>query len=108
MTTTSTAAPVSLYGFLTPKPGHADELRKLLMDLVEPSREHKGNLQYHLHEQEDGRFFLYEIWRSQDDLDRHNATALLRTFMDELPQHLEGAPEAYSGEMRSPYPADPS
>jgi quinol monooxygenase YgiN len=62
------ATPVSLYGFLTPKPGHADELRKLLMDLVEPSRGHEGSLRYHLHEQEDGRFFLYEVWRSQEDL----------------------------------------
>ncbi|WP_214411670.1 putative quinol monooxygenase [Sphaerisporangium fuscum] len=106
MTTTSMAqAPVSLYGFLTPKPGHADELRKLLTDLVEPSRGHEGSLQYHLHEQEDGRFFLYEIWRSQEDLDRHNATPLLRAFMAELPHHMEGTPEAYFGVMRSPYPA---
>lgn len=105
MTTTSTEpAPVSLYGFLTPKAGHADEVRKLLMDLVEPSRGHEGNLQYHLHEQEDGRFFLYEVWRSQEHLDRHNATPLLRAFVDNLPEHIEGAPEAYSGVMRSSYP----
>lgn len=75
------------------------------MDLVWPSRGHEGNLQYHLHEQEDGRFFLYEVWRSQGDLDRHNATPLLRAFMDGLPEHIEGAPEAYFGAMRSPYPA---
>ncbi|WP_319018340.1 putative quinol monooxygenase [Microbispora sitophila] len=96
--------PVSLYGFLTPKPGHADALRKLLLDLVGPSRGHEGSLQYHLHEQEDGRFFLYEVWRSQEDLDRHNATLLLRAFMAELPEHVDGAIEAYSGAMRSPYP----
>ncbi len=105
MTTTSTAqTPVSLYGFITPKPGHADTLRKLLLDLVEPSREHEGSLQYHLHEQEDGRFFLYEVWRSREDLDRHNATPLLRAFMAELPEHVDGTVEAYSGAMRSPYP----
>jgi quinol monooxygenase YgiN len=91
--------PVALYGFLTPKPGHATALRKLLTDLVEPSRTHEGSLQYHLHEQEDGRFFLYEIWRSQDDLDRHNATPLLRAFMAELPKHLDGTPEAYTGAL---------
>jgi quinol monooxygenase YgiN len=96
---------VSLYGFLTPKPGHADELRRLLMHLVEPSRGHEGNLQYHLHEQEDGRFFLYEVWRSKQDVDRHNATPLLRAFMDEVSEHMEGAPEAYSGVMRSRYPS---
>ncbi|MFE0156876.1 putative quinol monooxygenase [Nonomuraea sp. NPDC059007] len=105
MTMTSTApAPVSLYGFLTPKPGHADEFRKLLTDLVEPSRGHEGNLQYHLHEQEDGRFFLYEVWHSQKHLDRHNETPLLRVFTDKLPEHIEGAPEVYFGAMMSPHP----
>lgn len=108
MTTTSTTqTPVSLYGFLTPKPGHADTLGKLLLDLVEPSRGHEGNLQYHLHEQADGRFFLYEVWRSQEDLDRHNATPLLRAFMAELPEHIDGTVEAYSGAMMSRYPEDP-
>ncbi|MFB4317773.1 putative quinol monooxygenase [Actinomadura sp. 21ATH] len=104
MTTTAVQAPVSLYGFLTPKSGHADELRRLLVDLVEPSRAHEGNLEYHLHEQEDGRFFLYEVWRSQEDLDRHNATDVLKAFMKAVPEHLEAAPEAYFGTMRSRYP----
>ncbi|WP_129841080.1 putative quinol monooxygenase [Streptomyces sp. RFCAC02] len=105
MTTTATVTPVSLYGFLTPKPGHAAALRTLLTDLVEPSRQHAGSLEYHLHEQEDGRFFLYEVWRSREDLDRHNATPLLREFMAAVGEHLDGAPEAYTGTMRSPHPA---
>ncbi|TDC19317.1 antibiotic biosynthesis monooxygenase [Streptomyces sp. 8K308] len=104
-TTTTEPTPVSLYGFLTPRPGHADDLRALLLALVEPSRNHEGSLQYHLHEQEDGRFFLYEVWRSKEDLDRHNATPLLRAFMQAAPGHLEGAPEGYFGAMVSTYPA---
>ncbi|MFC4044749.1 hypothetical protein ACFO1B_40615 [Dactylosporangium siamense] len=40
MTTSTDAKPVSLYGFVTPRPGHADRLRSLLLDLVEPSRGH--------------------------------------------------------------------
>jgi len=104
MTTSTTPAPVALYGFLTPKPGHADEVRRLLTEVVEPSRGHVGNLQYHLHEQEDGRFFLYEVWRTQQDLDRHNETPELRALLAELPDHLGEAPEAYSGTMRSAYP----
>ncbi|MFD5317826.1 putative quinol monooxygenase [Streptomyces sp. NPDC127098] len=107
-TTTIERTPVSLYGFLTPRPGHADELRALLLDLVEPSRGHEGSLQYHLHEQEDGRFFLYEVWRSQEDLDRHNATPLLRAFLAAVSEHLEGVPEAYSGAMRSAHPVSRS
>ncbi|WP_199487505.1 putative quinol monooxygenase [Actinomadura spongiicola] len=106
MTTTAVQAPVSLYGFLTPKPGHADELRRLLLDLVEPSRAHEGNLEYHLHEQEDGRFFLYEVWHSQEALDRHHATEVVKTFMQALPKHLATEPEAYSGTMKSLYPKE--
>lgn len=101
----TSTTPVSIYGFLTPKPGHGAQLGRLLLDLVEPSREHQGNLEYHLHEQDDGRFFLYEVWRTQEDLDRHNATPLLQTFFEQLPEHLDGTPEAYTGAMTSTYPS---
>ncbi|GAA3399028.1 putative quinol monooxygenase [Cryptosporangium minutisporangium] len=104
MTPTATTT-VSLYGFVTPKPGHADALRALLTGLVEPSRAEDGNLEYHVHEQEDGRFFLYEVWRSPAALEQHHATPFVRAFLAEFPDHAAGAPEAYSGVMVSPYPA---
>ncbi|MBT2235708.1 putative quinol monooxygenase [Nonomuraea sp. NEAU-A123] len=101
---TSTEAPISLYGFLRPKRERADDVRQLLMSLVQPTREEEGNLEYHLHEHEDGRFFLYEVWRSQEDLDKHNATPPLRAFLDNLPAFLEEDPEGYFNTMVSPYP----
>ncbi|WP_119731562.1 putative quinol monooxygenase [Thermomonospora amylolytica] len=102
---TTTRQPISLYGFLRPRPERADEVRRILTDLVEPSRKEEGNLEYHLHEHEDGRFFLYEVWRSQEDLDRHNQYPPLRAFLDNLSDYLEGPPEAYVNTMVSPYPA---
>ncbi|WP_049559957.1 putative quinol monooxygenase [Nonomuraea sp. SBT364] len=96
--------PISLYGFLRPRPERKDEVRRILMSLVEPTRGEPGNLQYHLHEQEDGRFFLYEIWRSREDLDLHNQYPPLRAFLDNLPDYLEGDPEGYFDTMSSPYP----
>ncbi|MGW7494709.1 putative quinol monooxygenase [Streptomyces luteogriseus] len=71
----NTERPIALYGFLRPRPERADEVRRILSSFVEPTRREPGNMQYHLHEHEDGRFFLYEVWRSQEDLDRHNATS---------------------------------
>jgi hypothetical protein len=52
--------PISLYGFLRPRPERADEVRQLLTSFVAPTRLEPGNLQYHLHEHDDGRFFLAE------------------------------------------------
>jgi quinol monooxygenase YgiN len=103
-TTTATQAPLSLYGFLRPKPDRADEVRQLLSSLVEPTRQEEGNLQYHLHEHEDGRLFLYEVWRSQEDLDRHNARPPLRDFLANLLDYLEELPEGYFNTMISDYP----
>ncbi|WP_336205889.1 putative quinol monooxygenase [Nonomuraea sp. LPB2021202275-12-8] len=97
-------APISLYGFLRPKPERADEVKQLLASLVEPTRQEEGNLEYHLHEQEDGRLFLYEIWRSQEDLDRHHEYPPLRTFLDNLLDYLEELPEGYFNTMVSTYP----
>ncbi|MFI1578850.1 putative quinol monooxygenase [Embleya sp. NPDC020630] len=104
---TNTARPLALYGFLRPKPEYADEVRRVLSSLVEPTRQEPGNLQYHLHEHEDGRFFLYEVWRSQEDLDQHNALPSLRAFLDNLSTYLEEAPEVYFDTMLSPY-AEPN
>ncbi|MFE5602416.1 putative quinol monooxygenase [Streptomyces coelicoflavus] len=103
--TTTPRTPLSLYGFLRPRPERADEVRRILTSLVEPTRQEEGNLQYHLHEHEDGRFFLYEVWRSQADLDRHNALPALRAFLDHLPEYLDGEVEGYFDTMLSAYPA---
>ncbi|MFF5125944.1 putative quinol monooxygenase [Streptomyces syringium] len=99
----NTDRPIALYGFLRPRPECADEVRRILSSFVEPTRQEPGNLQYHLHEHEDGRFFLYEVWRSQEDLDRHNATPPLRAFLENLLTFLEEAPEGYFDTMLSPY-----
>lgn len=97
--------PVSLYGFLRPRPEHADEVREVLAGLAVAAREEEGNLEYHLHAQDDGRLFLYEVWRSQEDLDRHNGTAPLREFFSRLDEYLAEPLEAYGGAMVSPFPA---
>ena len=62
-------------------------------------------MEYHLHEQPDGRFFLYEVWRSQRDLDLHVEYPPLREFFGKVKELLQEAPEAYFDTMVSDYPA---
>ena len=98
--------PIALYGFLKPKPEHSAEVRDALIALVEPTRAEEGNLEYHIHEQPDGRFFLYEVWRSQEDLDLHVQYPPLREFLEKAEELLQEAPEAYFDTMLSPYPME--
>ncbi|KAB8165774.1 antibiotic biosynthesis monooxygenase [Streptomyces sp. 3MP-14] len=100
--------PLALYGFLTPRPERRDDVRELLSSLVAPTRAEEGNIEYHLHEQPDGRFFLYEVWRSRADLDAHNAYPPLRDFLDHLLDYLVAPPEAYLDTMISPHPDVPA
>ncbi|MFG2622521.1 putative quinol monooxygenase [Streptomyces sp. NPDC048507] len=60
---------------------------------MEPTRREPGS-----------RFFPYEVWRSREDLDRHNATPPLRAFLENLSAFLEEAPEGHFDTMPSPYP----
>ncbi|MGW2278349.1 putative quinol monooxygenase [Streptomyces sp. NPDC001770] len=100
---TNTAHPIALCGFLRPRPERADEVRRILLSFVAPTRQEPGNLQYHLHEHEDGRFFLYEVWRSQEDLDRRNATPPPRAFLENLPAYLDRPSDGFFNTMISPY-----
>ncbi|MFD9574591.1 putative quinol monooxygenase [Streptomyces sp. NPDC059982] len=93
-------------GFLRPRPERADEVRRILSSFVEPTRREPGNLQYHLHEHEDGRFFLYEVWRSQEDLQRDTPAARLPGQPVDLPggrprgllrHHAQPVPRARPG-----------
>jgi quinol monooxygenase YgiN len=101
---TTTQPPIALYGFLRPKPDRAAEVRRILTSLVVPTRREEGNVEYHLHEHQDGRFFLYEVWRSQADLDQHNQYPPLREFLDHLTEYLAEPPEVYFDTMVSTYP----
>lgn len=92
---------VSLYGFLHPKKEYADELREELLQLIEPTRTEEGNLIYNVHEEEDGSFFLYEVWRSQEDLDKHWQQPYLKDFMSKVEILIDGKIEVHSGKLIS-------
>ncbi|MDP9865621.1 MULTISPECIES: putative quinol monooxygenase [Streptosporangium] len=100
----ATTGTISLYGFARPRPERAAELRELLLSFVEPTRQEAGSLEYHVHEEADGSFFLYEVWRSQEDLDRHMELPHMKDFWERRMDYLERELDAHSGAMLSPYP----
>ena len=62
--------------------GQEARLREALVSLVAAVRNEPGCIQYDLHEALDdpGQFVFYEIWESEELLERHNNTATLKAF----------------------------
>jgi quinol monooxygenase YgiN len=64
---------VTVVAYLKPRPGKENDLRDVLLALVEPTRQEPGCIDYDLHRSNDDPcvFLYYENWRSKEDLDRH-------------------------------------
>ena len=80
---------LTLVAEIVAQPGKEDELRNVLLGLIEPTHKEAGCIQYDLHEDNErsGHFIFFERWTSQDHLDRHLATPHLEAFkarMDDL------------------------
>ena len=76
------------------KENKADELKAELTSLVEPTRTEEGCLRYELHRDsgEPGSFMFYEVWRSQEDLDKHLGTPALVRLLGLVPKLCSESP----------------
>ncbi len=74
------------------KPGKEAELRRELEALVEPTSEEDGFVNYDLHQStsDDGSFYLYENWESEQQLDAHLQAPHLVRFAGLLDDLLDG------------------
>lgn len=72
-------------------PGKRDELRAALEALVEPTSKERGYVNYDLHQgiEDPDRFFFYENWESDADLDAHLDAPHLRDFAARIPELLD-------------------
>ena len=72
-------------------PGKRDELRAALEALVEPTSKEQGCVNYDLHQgiEDPDRFFFYENWGSDADLDAHLDAPHLRDFAARIPELLD-------------------
>ncbi len=67
---------------VTAKPGREDELRSLLLSVVEPVRAEEGCIQYDLHvsTKDPASFVFYENWKDADALKNHAGSAHMKAF----------------------------
>lgn len=63
-----------------------EEVKAALHQIIEPSREEKGNLQYDLHTESEqkGSFVFFERWASDEALEKHNKTEHFKQLVKAL------------------------
>jgi quinol monooxygenase YgiN len=76
---------VSLVARFVAKPGKEEELKSLLKTLIEPTQAEAGCKIYDLYESpENGRFFFWELWTSQEALDAHGQTPHIQSLRSKV------------------------
>lgn len=78
---------------LDAKPGMEDAARQSLLDLVPPTRQEAGCIDYHLHEcnGQPGRFVLYENWASEAAWEEHMQMPYLQDALAKVPELFSDA-----------------
>jgi quinol monooxygenase YgiN len=73
---------LSVVAEITAKPGREDELRSLLLSVIEAVRQEEGCMQYDLHvsTKDPASFVFYENWKDADALKNHAGSAHMKAF----------------------------
>jgi len=85
------AMEVRVIATLQAKAGFEAAVSEAVHDIIEPSRQELGNLQYDLHRdlEKPGVFVFFERWASSEALDKHNETAHFQQFVSRLDGKLD-------------------
>ncbi|HPA46862.1 MAG TPA: putative quinol monooxygenase [bacterium] len=77
------------------KPTKRDELEKVLLSLIEPTRSDEGYQEYELFISQDDpcHFTFVETWESLEALEKHLQTPHLQGFLSRADELLDGAPQ---------------
>ena len=71
--------------------GQEEQLRRTLVAMLKPTRAEQGCRLYELYESNNkGLFYFYEVWESQDALDRHTKTTHYRQLTQDVRDLLDG------------------
>ncbi|HLS76723.1 MAG TPA: putative quinol monooxygenase [Nocardia sp.] len=89
------AAPIVVVATITAKPGHEDDVEKVLSDVASAVHAEDGCLRYALHRKTGapGVFVMVEKWASQEALGAHMKGAAMRQLGAGLRDHLAAAPD---------------
>lgn len=63
-----------------------EKFQKLASECIEASRKEEGNVDYHLYtgKEDKTKFFFVEVWKDDEAIDTHNASAHFQKFVGEF------------------------
>ena len=73
---------VTVVAEITAKPGCEEELKNVLLSVIEPVRKEEGCIQYDLHVsmKEPNKFLFFENWESMEALGKHAQAQHMKAF----------------------------
>lgn len=94
---------IAVVARLRAKAGMEEDLKEVLLALIEPSRSDEGCIKYDLHQAigDPALFIFYENWQSKAHLDKHSATPHLKNFFSKAKALLAEPPEVIVLDMIS-------
>jgi quinol monooxygenase YgiN len=97
---------LTLIAKLTARPEYSDAVGQGLFELLGPTRQEPGAIDYHFHRDNDNPavWILYENWRSRADLDAHFEKPYTKALMARFPALLAKDMELTFCTMVSPRP----
>lgn len=88
---------IYLTAIIKSKTEHTEEVKALLLNMMQQSVKEKACLQYDLHQglQDAGVFIFHEIWESEAGLTLHNEQPYIQAFRTGVPMLLAEPPVIY-------------
>ncbi|MBG3021666.1 putative quinol monooxygenase [Proteus sp. WDL240414] len=82
---------VRLIATIVAKENHENEVLSACKAMIKPSHKDEGCIQYELHKDttQPRTFIFFEIWENQSAIDKHNETAHMKAFVENLKDKIE-------------------
>ena len=93
---------INIMAIMHPKKGQEKALIMTLQALVKPTHSEEGCIAYNVHQSKDGTVFLYEVWRSQEDFEKHLKMPYIIDFVSKINDFIEGENDVHFGKLIAP------
>ncbi|MCT8249560.1 putative quinol monooxygenase [Proteus faecis] len=77
---------IRLIATIVAKENHESDVLSACRAMIKPSHQDEGCIQYELHKDttQPRTFIFFEIWENQSAIDKHNETAHMKAFIENL------------------------